>query len=128
MVSFTAGLTVPLGLVRVNIADGFIVRQIVNNHLTYGGETYETTLVPGYPVYVDDSAQLSEGVTLSFSPLNSAGVKNPQAGVLWYCQDEYADSGVGGPNLAATFDTTLLNSEVEQEFCVLLFNGSRELA
>lgn len=131
VVSFTAGLTVPLGMVRVNIADGYIVRQYVNNILTYNGgnpATYEQAVVPGYPVYVDDSDDLSAGVTLSMSPLNSAGLKNPQAGVLWYCQDEYADSNVGGPNATSPFDTVLPNSATEQVYCVLLFNGSRDLA
>jgi hypothetical protein len=117
--------------VEVNIADGYIVRQYVSNILTYNGgdpATFETTPVVGYPVYVDDSNDLSEGVTLSMSPLNDAGVKNPQAGVLWYCQDEIADGVAGGARAASTFDTSLPNSETEQEFCVLLFNGSRELA
>jgi len=127
----TTGVSAGTDKVQVNIADGVIVRQYVSNILTYNAgapATFETTPVPGYPVYVDDSGDLSEGVTLSMSPLNEAGLKNPQAGVLWYCQDEYMDSDVGGPNAAATFDTALPNEETEQEFCVLLFNGSRDLA
>lgn len=118
-------------LVQVNIADGVIVRQYVHNVLTYSGgvpNTFETAPVPGQPVYVDDSNDLSEGVTLSMSPLNDADVKNPQAGVLWYCQDEYANSSVGLGNASSTFDSSLPNEATEQEYCVLLFNGSRELA
>jgi len=131
VVSYTgAGTGTATDLVRVNIADGTIVRQYVANVLTYSGTpaTFETAPVPGQPVYVDDSDDLSEGVTLSMSPLSDAGLRNPQAGVLFYCQDEYANTQVGGANATSTFDTSLANSLVEQEYCVLLFNGSRELA
>jgi len=131
VVSVLEGLTEPVDLVQVNIADGVIVRQYVSNILTYAAgsaATFETAPVVGQPVYVDDSDDLSEGVTLSMSPLNDAGVANPQAGVLWYCQDEYADASVGLGNTSATFDTSLPDEETEQEFCVLLFNGSRDLA
>lgn len=131
VVSFTAGLTVPNGLVRINTADNYIVRQYVSNTLTYSNNipaTFEQAPVVGQPVYVDDSNDLSEGVTLSMSPLNDADVRNPLAGYLWYCQDEYADAGVGGPNSSSTFDGTLPNSETEQEYCVLLINAARELA
>jgi len=127
----TAGVSAGTDKVIVNVADYFICRQWVSNILTYNGgnaATFEQTPVVGQPVYVDDSNDLSEGVTLSMSPLNDAAVKNPQAGVLFYCQDEYMDFDVGGPNTAATFDTSLPNSETEQEYCVLLFNGSRELS
>lgn len=131
VVSGTPGSTVALSRVIVNIADGMIVKNWVANILTYAAgaaATFETAPVPGQPVYVDDSDDLGEGTTLSMSPLNDAGVKNPQAGVLWYCQDEMADSGQGGPNVTYTFDTSLANSLVQQEYCVLLFNGSRDLA
>jgi len=112
--------------VNVNIADGYIVRQYVANILTHPN-TYEQAPVVGQPVYVDDSAALSAGVTLSMAAANSAAVKNPQAGILWYCQNEIADGLAGGSRAASTFDGSLLNSLVEQEYCVLLFNGSREL-
>lgn len=113
--------------VNVNIADGYIVRQWVANILVYPN-TYETAPVVGQPVYVDDSAALSAGVTLSMAAINSSTtLKNPQAGILWYCQDEIADGLAGGGRAASTFDTSLANSLVEQEYCVLLFNGSREL-
>ena len=112
--------------VVINIADGTIVRQYVSNILTYSGEapnTFETTPIVGQPVYVDDSADLSEGVTLSMSPLNHAGTSNPLAGYLWYCQDEIADGQVGGSRATATFDTVLADEAVEQIYCVLLSNG-----
>ncbi len=109
--------------VVLNIADGAIVRQYVSNILTYSGgapNTYETTPVVGQPVYVDDSADLSAGVTLSMSPQNYAAAANPLAGYLWYCQDEIADGQAGGARATATFDTSLANSAVEQIYCVLL--------
>jgi len=117
--------------VMVNIADGAIVRQYVSNILTYAdgsAATFEQAPVVGQPVYVDDSDDLSAGVTVSMSPLNDAGVANPLAGYLWYCQDEIADGQVGGSRATSTFDTSLANEKVEQEFCVLLINAARELA
>jgi len=117
--------------VTVNIADGAIVRQYVANILTYAGgsaATFEQAPVVGQPVYVDDSADLAAGGTVSLSPLNSAGVRNPLAGYLWYCQDEIADGFAAGGRAAATFDVALSNSLVEQIYCVLLVNAARELA
>ena len=117
--------------VEVNIADGAIVRQFVCNILTYNGgnpATFETAPVVGQPVYVDDSDDLLAGTTLSMSPLNSAGLKNPMAGVLWYCQDEIADGSVGGARATSTFDGTLPDSNTDQEYCVLLINNTRDLA
>ena len=125
------GLVEAEDLVQVNIADGTIVRQYVANVLTYSGasaNTFEQAPVVGQPVYVDDSDDLSEGVTVSLSPLNDADVRNPLAGYLFYCQDEYADNTVGGPNVDSTFDTALANSLVEQEYCVVLVSAARELA
>lgn len=126
VVTFHDGATQATGIAVVNIARGMIVRQYVNNTLTYSGthaNAWQANAAVGDPVYVDDSHDLSEGCTLSFSPLNEDGVENPLAGWLWYCQDEYADAVVGGPNSAPTFDTTLLSSRVEQEFCILLAGG-----
>lgn len=116
--------------VVVNIADGAIVRQFVANVLTYSGTpaTFEQTPQVGQPVYVDDSDDLSEGVTLSMSPLNDGGLENPLAGNLWYCQDEIADGQAGGSRSTSTFDTTLANSLVEQSYCVMLTSAMRELA
>jgi hypothetical protein len=131
VVSWTAGLTAALGRVRVNIADGTMVYNWVANVLTYAAgvpATFEQAPVPGQPVYVDDSDDLAEGVTLSMSPLNDADVRNPYAGVLWYAQDEMSDSAYGGARAASTFDTSLANELVQQAFCVLLINGARELA
>lgn len=119
-------ITGTLDQVVINIAPGAIVRSFVNNTLTYGGgvpATFETTPYVGQPVYVDDSNDLAEGVTLSMSPLNDAGAANPLAGYLWYCQDELADSFAGGARATPTFDTTLPNAETEQEYCVLLTNA-----
>jgi hypothetical protein len=117
--------------VIVNIAAGNIVHNWVANILTYNGgapATFETAPVPGQPVYVDDGDDLAAGVTLSLSAINVAGVKNPQAGVLWYCQDEMADAGQGGPRATYTFDTSLLNSLVQQAYCILLTQTSQEVA
>jgi hypothetical protein len=77
----------------------------------------------GQAVYVDDSNDLSAGVTLSMSPLNELGTENPLAGWLWYCQDEIADGVAGGARTTSTFDVVLLNSYVEQEYCVMLSGG-----
>jgi hypothetical protein len=129
--SFQAGGTTATGRVRVNIADGMVVRQYVANVLTYSGgaaNTFEQAPVPFQPVYVDDSDDLSEGVTLSMSELNDADVRNPLAGYLYYCQDELADSSAGGARSSSTFDTVLANSLVEQSYCVLLINAARELS
>ena len=117
--------------VQINIAHGAIVRQWVSNILTYSGgapNTFEATPVVGQPVYVDDSADLSAGVTVSLSPLNWNDVENPLAGVLWYCQDEIADGQVGGARLTSTFDTALPDEATEQEYCIMLVAGFRELA
>ena len=115
--------------VEVNIADGAIVRNYVANVLTYSTTpaTFETAPVVGQPVFVDDSNDLGEGVTLSMSELNDADVRNPLAGYLWYCQDEIADGQVGGGRATSTFDGTLANELVEQVYCVLLVNSAREL-
>lgn len=107
------------GLVQMNIARGMIVKAYVANILTHA-RTYETAPVIGQPVYVDDSVIISSGVTLSLSPLNDNGVANPLAGWLWYCQDEYLDAGVGGPNVATIWPLTWANELVEAEVCVLL--------
>ena len=115
----------------INMADGTIVRNYVANVLTYSGSsvsTFEQAPVVGQPVFVDDSADLAEGVTLSMSELNQADLHNPLAGYLWYCQDEIADGQTGGARSAATFDGSLSNSLVEQTYCVLLINAARELA
>ena len=115
----------------MNLADYNIIKQYVDNTLTYNAgtpNTFVTAPIPGLPVYVDDSDDLGEGTTLSMSPLNDAGVKNPQAGILFWDQDEYKGIGKGGENATDQFDTALPNSQTEQIFAVMLFNGSRDLA
>jgi hypothetical protein len=112
--------------VVVNIAEGVITRQYVSNITAYADtdpSAFETAPIVGQPVFVDDSDDLSAGVTLSMSPLNDAGVKNPQAGVLWYCQNEIADGFAGGARATSTFDGALPNLKTEQVYCVLQWHG-----
>lgn len=120
VITYTAGTTTALGIVNLNIAEGMIVRQYVANIRDHSPEDFETAPVVGQPVYVDDAAALTAGVTLSMAPEQAAGLLNPQAGVLWYCQDELADSVAGGARAVSTFDHTLADTLVEQEYCVLL--------
>jgi hypothetical protein len=118
-------------LAQVNIADGCIVKNYVANVLTYSGaapNTFETAPVIGQPVYVDDSGDLGEGVTLSLSPLNEGGLRNPLAGYLWYDQDEYIDSVVGGPNASAQWPKTWVDELYQPVVSILLINAARELA
>lgn len=131
VVTFTAGLTTSLGMVRVDIADGKEVYNPVANVLTYNAgtpNTFEQAPVVGQPVYVDDSDDLGEGVTLSMSPLNDADVRNPLAGHLFYAQDEMANSAFGGARDASTFDTSLADELVQQVYCILLTSAVGELA
>lgn len=119
-------------LVVVNIAHGFAILNYVSNILTYNGgnaNSWESAPVIGQPVYVDDSNDLGEGCTLSMSPLNDAGVKNPLWGVLWYSQDEMVDYGVGGANYSASWPKSWSDS-VSSEYLVPILHtaGSRELA
>ena len=113
-------------LVILNMTDKFTSRQYVANVLTYGQpDTFAATYVLGAPVYVDDSEALSPGVTLSLSPLNQEGSPNPLFGYVWYCQDDYADEGVGGPNHAAGLPVTADNTKlVEILLCVMQVNDS----
>lgn len=113
-------------LVVVNLADKFVSRQYVANVLTYDGgnpATFAASFALGAPVYVDDSDGLSAGVTLSLSPLNSAGSANPLFGYVFYCQDDYLDIGVGGPNAAAGLPVAANNAAlVESLLCVMQVN------
>jgi len=115
-------------LVVLNMADKFISRQYVANVLTYGQAvpaTWAAAYALGDPVYVDDSAALSEGVTLSLSPENQTPSPNPLFGYIWYCQDEYADEDVGGPNHAAGLPVAADNTKlVEALLCVMQVNDS----
>lgn len=108
----------------LNLADKFIVRQYVANVLTYSSGnayTFDTSLAIGDVVYVDDSGPLSEGVTLSLSPLNESDSANPLAGYVMRCQDQYDDEGVGGVD-GDIFPITLADTFSETLVCVMLVN------
>jgi len=120
VITYTPGISTATGIVELNIALGMIVRQYVANIRDHSAVDYETAPSVGMPVYVDDSAALSDGVTLSMAEMTAADLLNPQAGVLWYCQDEMANSEMGGARAVDTFDNTLADTLVEQEYCVLL--------
>ena len=109
-------------LVTVNWANGFIIRQYVANILSYSGVTaavFEQAPVIGQPVYVDPSDDLSDGVTLSLSPLDEDGAANPLWGHLMYCQTETQDGEVGGPNADAQWPLSWANELTETEVCVM---------
>jgi len=116
------------GIAVVNVASKAIVKAYVSNILTYtpgaAAATFETAPVIGQPVYVDDSSDLGAGCNLSLSSLNDEdpGLPNPLAGWLFYCQDEYLDSGIGGPNASAIWPKTWV--EGEYLVCVMLTNGT----
>jgi hypothetical protein len=117
-----------VNLVTLNMADKFIVRNYVANIMSYpkGAPVYSATYPALTPVYVDDSTTLTEGVTLSMSPLNIAGNPNPLAGYIFYCQDEYLDGGIGGPNISAVFPkaASVPASLSEDIMCIMLVNDS----
>jgi len=84
----------------VNIAPQHIVKAFVSNITAYNqgvASAWAGTLIFAQPVYVDDSADLAAGTTLSLSPTNSAGAQNPLAGFAWREQthepDTYASGG-----------------------------------
>lgn len=116
-------------LVTLNLADKFIVRNYVANVTVHGdnngGDTYAAHYHALDPVYIDDSPCLSDGVTLSLSPLNDNGEANPLAGYIFYCQDEYLDGGIGGPNLSEVFPIAAdVANLVEAVLCIMLVNDS----
>ena len=111
-------------LIELNLAPGFCFKAYVANVLTYAGHaaaSWDTSLAIGEPVYVDDSEALAAGVTLSRSPLACGGEGNPRAGYLFYDQDDYLDSGVGGPNAAADWPKTVAGSTVYTLVTVMLW-------
>lgn len=115
----------------VNVASKVIVRTYVSDILTYdpgvGPATFEAAPVIGQPVYVDDSATLGAGCTLSLSPLNdeNPGLPNPLAGWLFYCQDEYQDYGIAGPNVDAVWPLAWDGAPGgEHLVCVMLTNDT----
>ena len=124
VISYNSATTIA----ELNMADKAIVRAYVANITFYdwlGAVSYAATFDIGAAVYVDDSSYLSSGVTLSLSPFNEVGSANPLAGYLMYCQDEYMDSGVGGPNGEMVWPKTASDSElVESELCIMLVNDN----
>jgi len=109
---------------QVNLAEKVCVKNYVSNVTSWTGTvpyTYDTTVDIGRPVYVDDSAHLSAGVTLSMSPLNTNSDANPLAGYIFYCQDDYDDSGVGGAGANVEYPRTQAE-DTESEYCILLTN------
>jgi len=113
------------------------VKNYVSNIAGYDGvggaaNAWEAAPIIGQPVYVDDSTHLGAGCTLSMSPLSNgdpAQLRNPVAGVLWYCQDEYVDLGQGGPGESTGFPLSWTeDATAEYLVCVLLINGWRETA
>jgi hypothetical protein len=114
-------------LVILNMADKFISRQWVANVLSYGTSVpnaWDAHLELGDPVYIDDSEALSPGCTLSRSPRNQANSANPLFGYIWYCQDDYADEGVGGPNHVKKLPHEGLGTYQEHLLCVMQVNDS----
>lgn len=107
----------------MNVAPRMVMHNYnVANVLTYGAPapaTFETSLQIGMRVYVDDSAALAAGVTLSLSPLNDAGLVNVFAGWLWYSQTEDEDVGIGGGNVDA-WPKTAANSLIYTKCDILL--------
>jgi hypothetical protein len=111
----------------VNIASCQIVRVYVSNIYTYADEAptvWEDAPIIGQPVYVDDSADLGAGCTLSMAAANHAGIANPLAGYLMYCQDEYVDYPIGGGTSAEWGPTWSNEASEEHLVCVLLTNAT----
>ena len=110
--------------VLVNIADCFVVRQYVANITAYSGgsaSAWDASMDAGEPVYVDDSGPLAAGVTLSRAATNESTQANPRAGYIYYCQDDYKDSGFGGLHTAAGLPHTASSTQTEYVLtCVLL--------
>jgi len=85
----------------LNVAPGFVALAYVANITGYAqgsANAWAASLDKHVPVWIDDSDDLAEGVTLSRSPVNDKDAGNPLAGYTWPAQDEWTDSGVGGGN------------------------------
>jgi hypothetical protein len=110
---------------QVNLGEKVCVKNYVSNVTSWTGTVpagYDNAVAIGRPVYVDDSNHLSAGVTLSMSPLNNnGGEPNPLAGYIFYCQDDYDDTGVGGAGANVTYPRTQAD-DTESEYCILLTN------
>jgi len=112
-----------------NIADKHIVRAYVANINAYtqgAASGWQNTIYPGDPVYIDDSDDLSTlntGCTLSFAPRNEDPLNNPLAGYVHWCQDEYDDQGVGGPNTSQGINQPAATDTSEMlTLCVMIVN------
>ena len=107
------------GLAQINMAPGFAALAYVCNIDTYGGgqpghaSGWDDVLIPGEPVYIDDSHEIAAGCTLSRSAANDFAAGNPLAGYLFYAQDDYADFGIGGPNLVDDWPKAMSNIATE---------------
>jgi hypothetical protein len=112
----------------VDFADKKIIKAYVANILTYDAgndpATWLNAVQPGDPVYVDDNAHAAgAGVTLSFSPAGLAGAANPLAGYVFWCQDEYKDSAIGGPNSTQGINQPAADDTTEAlTLCVMQVN------
>ena len=115
----------------VDVCPSRIVRQVVWNISAYSktvASAWENAPIAGQPVFVDDSNDLAEGDTLSMSNSNDADIANPLAGYIFYCQDEYTDSGIGGPQSVDTFPLSWSDSvSMGYEVCVLLTNATPDI-
>ena len=115
-----------------NLADKAIVKAYVANIASYNfwGDvaTWQNTIYPGDPVYVDDSTHvyaLDDGCTLSFSERSNDKVAspNPLAGYVWWCQDEFKDSEIGGSHSTQGISQPVAPDTTEMmTLCVQLVN------
>jgi len=117
-------------IAMLDVADKKIVKNYVVNIAGYTqagtANAWQDLVTPGDPVFVDDDpavAAAGAGVTLSFSPTNGGGANNPLAGYVFWCQDEYEDTAIGGPNTTQGLDQP---AEIETTevltLCVMLVN------
>jgi len=119
-------------IATLNVADKAIVRAYVANIASYdfwwGIGSWQNTIYPGDPVYVDDSTfvyGLDNGCTLSFSEQSNDKLSslNPLAGYVWWCQDEFDDSGIGGSHSAQDINQPAETNTTEMmTLCVQLVN------
>ena len=112
---------------QLNLADKVAVKAYVSNATAYSASVasaWDQSLAIGEPVYVDDSADLAAGVTLSRSPLNASDVPNPLAGYLFYSQTEYADNYIGGAAASRAWPITITTDDATTYtlVCVMLVN------
>jgi len=117
-------------MATLNVAPGFIARNYIANITGYAAgaaNAWAATLDKHVPVWVDDSDDLAEGVTLSRSPANDAAADNPLAGYTWPAQDEWDDSGVAGGNsdpFPKAFSSGVATAYLTQ--CVMLWPNNED--